>query len=389
MRILDRQRYWAFLKAYCVCFIALVGLYVVIHAFTNLDEFNEVTASTGELLAKMGWYYLIHMSEFYDRLCGVLTMMAAIFTVTWMQRNNELLAMLAAGVSTRRVIRPVLISAILVSGLAIFNQEYVIPSIGGEELQKPVDAIPKVHVYSRYDVNGVMVHGHEGDRIARTVTPFNATTPEALAGSSLVIEARDARFIPPDAEGCPERGGWLMRGVVISPPTAPLEAAAQLLVPLDDATVAAFPPPPEVAAPPIPAVGKSYFLRTNVSFEALTRNRNWYQYATTIELIRGLFDPINEPERLEMEVFLHGRLLRPVLSLALLMLSLPIVLGSDGRNMFINLGLSLATSALFYGLLFVTGFLGRNGVLTPELAAWLPLFVFGTVAVARWDRIRT
>ena len=48
------------------------------------------------------------MSQFYDRLCGVIGMMAAIFTVTWMQKNNELLAMLAAGISTQRVIRPVL-----------------------------------------------------------------------------------------------------------------------------------------------------------------------------------------------------------------------------------------------------------------------------------------
>ncbi len=122
MRILDRQRYWAFLKAYLICFFALVGLYVVIHAFTNLDEFSEVANGTGDLFARMGRYYLIHLSEFYDRLCGVITMMAAIFTVTWMQKNNELLAMLAAGVSTQRVIRPVWISALVVSGLAVVNQ---------------------------------------------------------------------------------------------------------------------------------------------------------------------------------------------------------------------------------------------------------------------------
>ena len=34
MRILDRERYWSFLKAYFICFVALVGLYVVIDAFS-------------------------------------------------------------------------------------------------------------------------------------------------------------------------------------------------------------------------------------------------------------------------------------------------------------------------------------------------------------------
>src|SRR5919202_3348856 len=100
MRILDRQRYWAFLKAYVICFVSLVGLYVVIDAFSNLDEFAKRADGAVELVQIMGRFYLVHMSQFYDRLCGVICMMAAIFTVTRVQRNNELLAMLAAGIST-------------------------------------------------------------------------------------------------------------------------------------------------------------------------------------------------------------------------------------------------------------------------------------------------
>src|SRR3954451_13403585 len=138
MRILDRERYWAFAKAYFICFTALVGLYVVIDAFSNLDEFAKRADGIKELVPVMGRYYLIHMSEFYDRLCGVISMMAAIFTVTWMQKNNELLAMLAAGVSTHRVIRPVLMSAVVVSGLAVANQELIIPRFA-QELQKTHD----------------------------------------------------------------------------------------------------------------------------------------------------------------------------------------------------------------------------------------------------------
>src|SRR4051794_25366980 len=105
IRILDRERYWAFLKAYVICFVSLIGLYVVIDVFSNFDEFTQ-RASGVDLLRAMVRYYLVHTSQFYDRLCGMISMMAAIFTVTWMQKNNEHLAMLAAGVSTFRVIRP-------------------------------------------------------------------------------------------------------------------------------------------------------------------------------------------------------------------------------------------------------------------------------------------
>src|SRR4051794_34113645 len=134
MLILDRQRYWNFFKAYVICFVSLVGLYIVIDAFSNIDEFLK-RADGMKLLPVMGRFYLIRLSLFYDRLCGVIGMMAAIFTVTWMQRNNELLAMLAAGISTQRVIRPVLVCAVFANVLAVANQEVILPPLG-EELQK-------------------------------------------------------------------------------------------------------------------------------------------------------------------------------------------------------------------------------------------------------------
>src|SRR5438552_3276976 len=108
--ILDKQRYWAFLKAYAICYVLLVGLYIVIDAFSNLDEFSKRAEGAVEMFQIMSRYYLIHQSEFFDKLCGVIGMMVAIFTVTWMQRNNEQLAMLAAGISTQRAILPVLVS---------------------------------------------------------------------------------------------------------------------------------------------------------------------------------------------------------------------------------------------------------------------------------------
>ena len=123
VRILDRQRYWAFLKAYFICYVSLVGLYIVIDAFSQPRRVHEARRGLVELLKVMGRYYLVHQAAYFDQLGGVISMMAAIFTVTWMQRNNEQLAMLAAGISTHRAIRPVLVSSVIVSVLSVANQE--------------------------------------------------------------------------------------------------------------------------------------------------------------------------------------------------------------------------------------------------------------------------
>ena len=105
--------------------------------------------------------------------------------------------------------------------------------------------------------------------------------------------------------------------------------------------------------------------------------------------MRGLNDPSNSAERVDMEIFLHSRLIRPFLGFTLMLLSLPLVLGGAGRNMFVNLGMSLGTSGLFYSFNFMSQYLGGHGLYPPTMAAWLPLLIFGTIAVARWDTIRT
>ncbi|MFO0890183.1 MAG: LptF/LptG family permease [Isosphaeraceae bacterium] len=206
MRILDRQRYWAFIKAYFICYVSLVGLWIVIDAFSNVDEFMK-RAEGGELLRIMGQYYLVHQAQYFDMLGGVISMMAAIFTVTWMQRNNEQLAMLAAGISTHRAIRPVLVSAVLVSLLAVANQEVIIPRYA-DEIQKSHDddGVRKVQVPSRYDSRGVMIT-READRVSRTIiNRFNTTLPPQIFGGIHEIEGRQATYIPPDDPRAPCEG---------------------------------------------------------------------------------------------------------------------------------------------------------------------------------------
>jgi lipopolysaccharide export system permease protein len=390
MRILDRERYWSFAKAYFICFTALVGLYVVIDAFSNLDEFAEVAdGSTILLFRTMGKYYLIKMSLIYDQICGIITMMAAIFTVTWMQKNNELLAMLAAGISTQRVIRPVLISALAISSLAVVNQEFIMPRFA-QELQNPPDddGLQLKKVTARQDSNDVFINGNKAERASKSVSSFQATIPVRVAGELIEVSALEAIYIPDDNKKYPMSGGWILWGTkfLAEPTTKSLDVLTKGVLSLVE-DPSAFPVPKDKLASRTKSA--VYFLKTDLTFTALTRTRQWYHFAPTIELIRGLSDPSNVAERNDMEIFLHSRIIRPLLSFNLMLLSLPLVLGGAGRNMFVNLGMSLGTSGIFYSFSFMSQYLGGHQLYSAEMAAWLPLIFFGTIAVARWDTIRT
>src|SRR5262249_16663721 len=219
VKILDKQRYWAFTKAYVICYVSLVGLYVVIDAFANLDEFYK-RAEGVELFRIMGRYYLVHQSQFFDQLCGVIGMMAAIFTVTWMQRNNEQLAMLAAGISTHRAIIPVLVSSVIVSLFAVANQEMVMPYFGEELARRhDDDGFQQVNLVStRYDARNIMMHGKSADRATRTSMRYYATIPLSVLGKIHDIIGSQATYIPPDHPTAPLKGGWLIREATINPP---------------------------------------------------------------------------------------------------------------------------------------------------------------------------
>ena len=452
MRILDNQRYWSFFKAYVICYVSLVGLFIVIDAFSNMDEFTKRADGVVEMSQVMGRFYLIRQSLFFDYLCGVIGMMAAIFTVTFMQRNNEQIAILAAGVSTHRAIRPVLISSVIVSTFAVANQELVMPRYA-EDLAKSHDDDGQrtVHVSSRYDSRHILIGGLDADRASKTLMPLDAIIPPELVGEIKLLRGRQGAYIPPDHPTAPLKGGWLVRDATINPPLEDdaVPRSREFLTPVDD--LDGFPPPyaapartdaqaaptdgvPAAPAPPPPSPPKSenrfrthseipylaslpsfplcatlemlkihdildrkielsrghYFLRSSLTFQAMTRKPDWYKFATTRDLIQGLSDPSTEgTERNEVAMFVHGRILRPFLGLRLVVHeACHWCSGGYGRNAFINLGFALGNSAMFYGAILFCGYLGGY-ILSPPMSAWAPLFVFGTIATVRWAQIRT
>src|SRR5262245_60860922 len=132
VKLIDRELIRGFFKAYVVCLTSLLSLYIVIDLFTNLDDFTGTHTDLLQVLYRIGVSYLYRVAEIFDRLCEVIVLLAAMFTVTWMQRNNEQLPLLSAGISTHRIIMPVLFCACVMLTLAVANQEMLIPRIANQ-----------------------------------------------------------------------------------------------------------------------------------------------------------------------------------------------------------------------------------------------------------------
>ena len=111
MTLFDRLLIRSYLRAYFFCLVSILSLYIVVDLFTHIDDFAEHHSGLAAILKHIGSYYGFMITQYFDRLCEVIALMAGAFTVAWMQRHNELMPLLSAGVSTQRVVGPVLAAA--------------------------------------------------------------------------------------------------------------------------------------------------------------------------------------------------------------------------------------------------------------------------------------
>ena len=89
----------------------------------------------------------------------------------------------------------------------------------------------------------------------------------------------------------------------------------------------------------------------------------------------------------------HKRLTRPLSGIILVLLGLSNILRDQNRNIFISAGLCLILCVLFNASLFASQYLGTNedtkNYISPALAAWLPVIVFGPISLVMYDAVHT
>lgn len=368
MTILDRMLFVSFLRAYLICLVSTLSLYVVVDLFTNIDDFFQPNKSGLEIARHVLTYYGYRTIQYYDRLCEALSLLAAMFTVAWSQRSNEIVPMLSAGVSTHRFLRPTLVGAAIMLALGVLNQELLIPYIAPALVTDRDDpeGNRQLYVQGCYDPNRVHIDGLVATRREKSVESLFVTLPATARSEMKHLTATKARYIPP-AEGQRLSGGWLMTG------TTPAE------LPKDSYD-------PDVIEMIDP--GRFFLYVREATFDRATRGQKTQAYASTYTLYQ-LMQRTDVGRMNTLAVTFHMRLTRPIVGMLLVVMGLSIVLRDQTRHVFISAGLCLAMCAVFFAVVFGGKFLGTADYVSPALAAWLPVLVFAPLAVALYDAIHT
>jgi lipopolysaccharide export system permease protein len=371
--ILDRQMIVNYFKAYVFCLVSLMGLFVVVDLFMNLEDFTSNKSDFADVAKFIGVFYGYKSFQIFDRLCESVILLAGMFTVAWMQRNNELVPLLSAGVSTRRVVQPVLICAGAMMGLAAINQEFGLPSIDSFMLEnrKNPDGSQETEVKGIFDMWGTLVSADKAVRKEGLLKGFNAVIPQRPGRNSITtLQAKEAYYIP-EQENDKRSGGFLLK---YTRHEGQMEWANEddIVQPLGDGV---------------------YFLKTKgVDLDTVVRVKNWFMYLPTWKLLEELDRPGNT-QHATLAIVFHTRMTRPVVGIILILLGLSVILRDQNRNVFVSAGLCLALSAVFFASIFACQWLGKDEsasqYVSPALAAWLPVIVYGPCALVMYDAVHT
>ena len=134
---------------FVMLFMLIFVLGSMIDLIVNLDEFDKAASRVsdgGGILSKL--YAIIRVSigfegprvfEVYAYFHGVIAIGAMGFTASQMWKSREFVAIMAAGVSLRTVALPFVLVTCCISGIALLNQEFMLPKVAPLLLRSHTD----------------------------------------------------------------------------------------------------------------------------------------------------------------------------------------------------------------------------------------------------------
>jgi lipopolysaccharide export system permease protein len=113
-----------YLGTFILSIVLIIAISIVVDVSEKIDEFMENNAPLGSIIFD---YYLNFIPYFVNLFTPLFAFVSVIFFTSKMAYNSEITAILAGGVSFNRMLRPYVISSILIGILSFVLGGYVIP----------------------------------------------------------------------------------------------------------------------------------------------------------------------------------------------------------------------------------------------------------------------
>lgn len=366
MTQIDRYLLIIYFRVLAICFCSITGLIVIVQLFNNLPEFMEHGQKGQGLAMVLVEYFGPYILTLFDQLSGLLALMATLFAITWISRTNEMTALLAAGITKRRILRPLMLASAFVIGAAAVVREVWIPQFQDRLERNPQDLKADVTraVKATHDRKlGILL---EGKNLVPAKRELNLPVVRIQSGPLTSLGRHlMASVAVPVASSDEHPVGYVFKNVTMprnidTVPSVRDDAGQPLMLTRSDT---AWLNPGEC------------FLASDIVFDRLRGGSAWKKYASTGELIRHVRAG-ESPNLDDLRVQIHSRVVRPAIDWTVLLLGIPIVLIRSDRNMFWVAGVAMLVVGGFTVIVMGLNAAGGSGFyVSPLVAAWLPVLL--------------
>lgn len=123
MKLVDRYLISQFFRNLALVLGSLLAIYLLIDFFERVDSFLAADLGMGVAIN----YLLLKIPVILEQIMPICLLLAGIITLGLLNRNHEMMALQAAGLNTRRIIRPLLLAALASTLLILAMSQWLLP----------------------------------------------------------------------------------------------------------------------------------------------------------------------------------------------------------------------------------------------------------------------
>jgi LPS export ABC transporter permease LptF/LPS export ABC transporter permease LptG len=363
-----------YLAVFALAFVSLVGIFYISTLIDLAANVFRGVATPGLLLR----YFYFETPQYVYYIIPLSALLATLVTIGLLTKNSELIVMRACGISLYRSALPLLLFAIMFSGVLYELQERVLADSNREAAR--LNAIIRgLSVPTFGIVNRQWVVGRNG-----AIYRYQFFDPRAnqFSGLSLfqlderawrlrtVTRAQEVRLVrQTGADGQPVLAWRARQGWTREFGTAIRRNIARPVVtytPFADRILTLEPP--------------SYFKTEDPEADRMT-------YAELKQYVAQL--QASGYHAVPYMVQLQRKVAFPFVTLIMTLLAVPFAAALGRSGALYGIGVGLVLALVYWTALSVFGALGAGGWMSPLLAAWAPNILFGSAAAYLLLTVRT
>ncbi|MDA8377256.1 MAG: LptF/LptG family permease [Planctomycetia bacterium] len=376
MKILDRYIIRNYLINCILALAVMIGMYILLDIIVNFDLFTRGSTYQHATAMQAFWGLLREITSFYlyrtlvifAMISGIIPLLAAGFTMVRMTRNRELIALLASGVSLYRVAAPIILCAVGFNLLVVLDQEVLMPANISKLLRKhgqvSASFVHNEPIYFVPESDHSLVLAGSYNAKTKTMRQVRIIQRNRSGEAKAMILAKKAVWKNNIGEG-PISGGWRMDDVVQI-------NAAKAANPIDR------PEPVKrmtYQTPVTPGQLNLIFQKKAVDYLSIAEISKLMLYSTPAT-------------RLSLEKIMYTRITQLIMNMIMLLIGIPFLLAREPDKLVTNMLWCSAVSAICFITTFVCFQLAGSG-LSPFAGAWLPVVLFGPLALVMLDMVKT